>query len=35
MMDEITDEIKIQRCCVVYNRVFGQASQYMEHANAC
>ena len=24
------DEIKIQRCCVIYNRVYGQSTQYME-----
>ena len=24
------DEIKIQRCCVIHNRVFGQSTQYME-----
>ena len=24
------DEIKIQRCCVIYNRVYGQSIQYME-----
>lgn len=24
------DEIKIQRCCVIYSRVFGQSTQYME-----
>ena len=24
------DEIKIQRCCVIYNRDYGQSTQYME-----
>ena len=24
------DEIMIQRCCVIYKRVFGQSTQYME-----
>ena len=24
------DEIKIQRCCVIYNGDYGQSTQYME-----